>query len=307
MAEPMPSVELVKHLQDQGDVLIMPIHDGLFEIASVPTGRKLESLLKFEDERLDAPRRFKGTATVNDLGSFVALTNRGKADNSVLFAIKNPERTACSLTAVLNYNEGQDGPEPGEPRFGDHRIVYAFPLSDEWKAWHKSNGAKMSQADFAEFIEDRVADLIEPPDMAVDGPDVDSTIELARKLGGKFGSPSRLVELSRGMKVNADVRVAGAVNLSSGEGQIQFEETHKDGQGAPLTVPQLFLVAIPVFDAGPLYRIAVRLRYRLSQGSVVWFYELYRPEKSFDHAFAEACEYAEEKTELRLFQGKPEA
>lgn len=302
---PLPTLDVIKHLQEQAEIHVIDV-DGL-PLASVSNGRKLESILKFEDERLSAPRRKKGTAEIDDLGSFIDLVNRGKDEDSVLFALKARDRSACSLTAVLNYNRAAIPLNGGAPRFGDHRVRYAFPVSDEWIAWTKQNDDAMDQAEFAEFIENRVADLVDPPSYDDGDLEVDSTIEIARKLGGSFASVSRMIELSRGMAVNADTKVASAVNLGSGEGRIMFEEQHRDGAGAPLQVPSLFLIAIPAFDRGELYRIAVRLRYRLRQGTVSWFYQLYRPEKSFDHAFVEACQTASGSTGLSLFHGKPEA
>ena len=68
-----------------------------------------------------------------------------------------------------------------------------------------------------------------------------------------------------------------------------------------------FLLAIPVFRGGDLYQIAVRLRYRVQGGAVSWSFELHGADRSFDHAFREACEDARARTELPLFYGQPEA
>jgi len=71
-------------------------------------------------------------------------------------------------------------------------------------------------------------------------------------------------------------------------------------------MPGMFVLAIPVFKLGALYRIAARLRYRkMSSGLHFWF-DLWRPDRSFDHAFREACVRAQVETNLPLFFGKPE-
>ncbi|TIP21885.1 MAG: DUF2303 family protein, partial [Mesorhizobium sp.] len=61
-----------------------------------------------------------------------------------------------SFTAVIDYHEDVSG---GLAAFGKHRIQYAFPLSEEWKKWIEMNGEPMKQAEFAYFLEDRVAEL----------------------------------------------------------------------------------------------------------------------------------------------------
>jgi hypothetical protein len=125
-------------------------------------------------------------------------------------------------------------------------------------------------------------------------------------LGGTIAGPSRLLDLSRGLKVNEDTKVATAVNLSTGEGQIQFEASHKDEAGAPLRVPNIFLLGVPVFEGGPCYRLPVRLRYRVSQGTVRWIVQRYRPELTSTDAFTEACQVVRDKTGLPVLLGTPE-
>lgn len=277
------------------------IDHGGIPIASVPEGRSLKSIKPLLDEYLTKPERKKGTAIALNAASFIDLANREKLPASAIFADNRVGH--LKLVGVLNYQE----PAAGDAAFGDHRVVYHFPLSREWNAWHKGNGIRMGQAEFAEFLEDHILDVIEPPDVSRDTGDVDAMIELQRKLGGTFAGSARLLELSRGMAVNVDSTVKNVVNLSSGEQQVQFEETHKDGAGAPLKVPSLFLIGIPVFEDGALYRLAVRLRYRKDLAALKWFYEIYRADKALDDAFDEVCQDAAAKTSLPLYIGTPEA
>lgn len=273
------------------------------QVALVPADKSIQSVKKFVDEYAATPDRKKGVARLGDLNSFIEHANRFKDAGSALFARR--DKAEPSLTVVLNYHEAGGG----AARFGDHRGVYAFPLSDEWKAWTKVDNEKMGQADFAAFLEDRIVDVLPPPEMdaAKEGVHGDAILELAKLVGGSFAGPEKLIALGRGMAVNAEARVKGAVNLSSGETTIQYEEVHADGAGEPLKVPSLFLIGIPVFANGVAYRIGIRLRYRVAGGRVAWFYSLYRPERSFDDAFLEACATAAAATGLPLFYGAPEA
>jgi hypothetical protein len=251
------------------------------------------------DGYLDAPRFRRGSARVTTIDSLIGHVQRFKDAGSALFAVDN--RNSPSITAVLDYH-----PEGAEsaPRFGTHRTEFAFPLSDEWKAWAEQNGKPMAMADFAAFLEDRIIDVIELV------PNEDEVSEGLGKFinicGGHIASPTRLVELSRGLKVYEAANVREAVNLSSGEAKIAFEVEHKDEFGGKLDVPNLFLIAIPVFRAGMLYRLAARLRYRKTPAGLVFFYELWRADRAFDDAFNEACERVRVETELPLFFGAPE-
>lgn len=251
------------------------------------------------DDYLEAPRRRTGTAALTKIDSLIAHVNRFKDADSALFAID--DRTKPSIEAVLDYHPAG---ATSDPRFGKHRSRFDFPLSDEWQAWAKFDKEVFQMREFAEFLEDRIPDVL---DMI---PDEDSLPEdLARFVnlcGGSIASPNKLVELSRGLHVNENAAVTEAVNLGSGEGVISFRSEHTDAGGNRLNVPGLFLIGIPVFRHGPFYRLAARLRYRKTPGGIVFFYELWRADRAFDHAFGDACERVRVETELPLLFGKPE-
>lgn len=287
-------------------------------VAVLPAGIRLESIKAHLDAFRTAPERMKGTAKLGDLASLIGLTNRFKDEHSAIFArpgklVGDESGPACApvIEAVFNYNEPTvvrvDNPEiahdasNGKPRFGDHRAIYAFPFSEEWKAWNLQDGKPMVQELFAAFLEDHVADVASPS-----GSPTELSAFFFEKLGVEFATPARLVELSRGLTVHVGQKVRNAKNLASGEAQLQFIEEHQDATGGELKVPGAFLLAIPVFQFDAPYHVAVRLRYRVNGGNIVWLFELHRADRIFDHAFREACSKAKRDTELPLFIGSPE-
>lgn len=239
------------------------------------------------------PKRKQGTAEAQTFDSFCELINRHKSEHSVIFA--DADWRKPSFTAVLDYHHlGVDG----QPDYGKHRVHYAFPLSEEWQAWNKMNGQKMTQEDFAYFLEDRVAELSAPTD--------EERIWLERDFATTVATPSQLVELSRGLQVNVASKVKAAHTLANGEGQIVWEESHQDANGQPLKVPGIFILSVPPFFMGDKMRIPVRLRYRAAGGSVVWFYQIYRPDQFITEHVRHALFDAREKTGLPAYEGKPE-
>lgn len=269
------------------------------EVMVIPEGKRVEGIKPYLDQYLTAPERRTGTANVTQLNSFIAHVNRFKDADSVIFAnddIKNP-----SLTAIIDYHKQTYA---GEPRFGEHRTHYKFPLSKEWQAWFKMDGEPMEQSEFAAFIEDRIGDVM-PPLEGKEHPDK-KIAELVKVLGGNFAGASTLVALSRTLKVNESAKVKASTNLSTGEGSIVYETEHRDDQGAPLKVPNMFMIAVPLFVGGSCYSIAVRLRYRVRLGAITWFYNLYRVENVFEDAFNGACKQVEKETELPVFLGSDE-
>lgn len=279
-------------------VLDVPEPDyGAGVVAVVPRGKHLQSLKPFIDEFRERPERRSGVARLQDADSFVAFVNRFKDGHSAIFA--DASRTSPSLTAVLDYNQsGVDG----MPRFGKHRAVYQCPLSDEWMAWTRHDGKPLAQGDFASFLEDHITDVMDPAGVEGD----ENLTALTDLLGGRWASASTLIGLSRGLQINIETAVKQAVTLSTGEITVNYAETHSDGAGAPIRVPNLFLLAIPVFRGGAFYRVPVRLRYRLSGGKLSWSFHLYRADRVFDDAFSEVVTKAATGTALTVFMGAPE-
>lgn len=256
-----------------------------------PEARSLRRLL--EEYRL-FPDRKRGQAVAQTLASFVELANRHKTADSAIFADMDWQKPA--LTAVIDYHQATSG---GRANNGKHRIHYAFPLSDEWKKWTEMNGTPMSQKDFAWFLEDRVAELASP--------DAHEQVTLEAQFATAIATPAQLVELSRGLAVHVDQRVKASVTLSSGEGQIAFEETHNDAAtGKPLKVPGLFILNIAPFFMGDTTRIPVRLRYRPLDGKIMWFFQIYRPDQYITQHVRDVLAEARDRTKLPVFEGTPE-
>lgn len=251
------------------------------------------------DDYLDHPERRTGTAVMTRLESFVEHANRFKNENSVVFA--NDDRTKPGLIAVLDYH---DAGADGTPRFGKHRTTFNFPVSDEWTLWNECNGTKMSMVEFAEFLEERINDI----DTVENHDDLNEDIQ--RFIGAtgldKIASPSRLVELSRNLQIHENSTIKQVQNLGTGEGVLRFESEHTDAAGAPVDIPGLFIICIPVFAHDGYYRIAARLRYRKTGEGIVFWYDLWRTDLVFDHAFNQACERVKTETVLPLLIGAPE-
>lgn len=258
------------------------------------------------DDYLDGPRRRRGTAVLTSLASFIDHANRFKDEESAIFACDN--RTNPSLTAVLDYHPKNvataDGIGAPPARFGDHRSQFAFPVSDEWTAWRAANSKKMSVSEFADFLENRIADLCEPGEFPLS----EAQTAYIDRIGGRdrIATITDLVTLSKGLRVNEHGTFSNATTLSSGEGEVVARVEHTDTNGVPLRIPQSFQLAIPVFRNDDLYVVVARLFYRVNGGGMTIWYECWNIEKTFDHAFTTAAERAAEETGLPLFLGAPE-
>jgi uncharacterized protein YfdQ (DUF2303 family) len=241
----------------------------------------------FERYRI-RPERKVGAAQVDTLRSFVALVDRHKTTASVIFA--KTELPQPSFTAVIDYHDLD-----GDPDNLKHRVHYAFPLSEEFKTWSNNNANAMTQAEFAEFIEENIANIAHPLP--------EESAEYGELFRAPLASPVDMMTLSRGLEVTVNSSAKGAHRLQSGEMQIAYTEEHQTN----LVVPGLFMVSIPVFFAGERVRLPARLRYRVSNGRVSWFYQLYRHEEIVRERVIADLQIAQAETGLPVYEGRPEA
>lgn len=235
----------------------------------VPKGYRLHDL----EHMLPQPSRKRGTTQLTDAQSFIHVVNAQKDGDTSLYSTLNPP----SFTAVFN-----DTAE--YPGWGDHRATYVPPLSTEWNTWLGASGRQMAQADFAQFIETNLPDIAEPA-----GADV---LQVARTLEAK-------------KKVN----FASSVRLSDGSVQFLYEEdVQGSAQKGALKVPEAFVLAIPVFENGELWRVTANLRYRIGEGGklAIW-YELLRPHKVLEGAVSTLRTQISTETQLTMLAGSTHA
>lgn len=249
------------------------------------------------------PRFRRGVATLTSLDSFIAHVSRFGDADSVVFACD--DRDAPKLTAVLDYHRADFDGVHGEYRHGKHRTAFAFPLSDEWKAWKATNGKSMSMEEFARFLEDRVLDVA----------DVNATVpESAKRFvemnGGvrNIADWALLTKLAKGLTIYENAIVTNATNLASGTLQLTITESQNtEVEGIKIDVPTMFFIDIPLFREGVIYRVPVRLRHRKGRGSITFSYELWGHERAFKDAFGEAVARVDEETPAIVLYGSPEA
>lgn len=232
-----------------------------------PEGYRVADL----ENMLPQPTRKRGNAVLDDASSFVAYVNSEKSEGTRLYGKLNPP----SFTAVLNDNVGH------MIGWGDHKASYACPLSIEWQTWNSQSGKQMTQEGFAQFIENNLPDIAQPP--AAD-----------------------MLEISRSLEAKKKVNFASGIRLSNGQNELVYEE-QVSGTAAKgkLNVPEEFTIGIPVLEGGERYAVTARLRYRIQDGGKLsmWF-ELVRPHKIVEDAASAVWKAIEEGTGHTIFNGR---
>lgn len=215
---------------------------------TLPEESRVEGLEHF----LPRPTRRCGIVNVQDQAGFLALFKRYRNEQeTVIYA----DREEAIFKAVFNDHSNDS------TGWRDHVCRYACPKSNEWQVWMGNDGVKMSQEQFAHFIEQNLVDIVEPVS-------------------------AEMLEISRSLIAKKSASFSSAIRLSDGSHQFSYDEDIKGStKSGNLAVPETFKIGIPVFLNGTGYAIEARLRYRIKEQSLEMWYELIRPHDVFEDAF----------------------
>jgi uncharacterized protein YfdQ (DUF2303 family) len=156
--------------------------------------------------------------------------------------------------------------------------------SEEWKTWTGHNGQprKMTQMEFAEFIEDNTPDIVNP--RAAD-----------------------MLEMARTLQAKADVDFSSAIRTNNGQVQLKYTENVKGTYGAGnVEIPEEFTISIPVYVGSPRVTIRARLRYRLNSGKIAIWYDLLRADAVERDAFMATLEEIRTGIGVTVINGSPQ-
>lgn len=211
---------------------------------------------------LPAPVSIRAEVDLADADSFLTYVNRFATHDSAIFADKHNKR----FTAVLDYH----GPEA--PRWGRHRAVFTLRETRQFALWRAVSGTPMTQAAFAQHLEDNIPDIAAP-----DG--------------------AMLVEIARTLQAKKEITFeSNIMRTIDGSFKFFYQEAV---QGSParsgLVIPDVFSLVLTPFEGMEPVRIDARFRFRVGEGGKLslWF-ELVRLEDVLEAAFIKTQEDIQE-------------
>lgn len=232
-------------------------------IYAIPKDMELHTLNELVNAQLPRPYKLEQTVELLTEESFVEYFNRYATASSTIFV----NDTDNTLIAVLDYHDS-----PTEPAWKHHRATYKLPKTKEWDSWNKNNNVRMTQEEFALFIEENLREIIEP-----NGAD--------------------MLQIAATLKAKNNIDFKSSTRLDNGEIQFAYIESIQGQAGinGQMTIPEVFSLAIAPFLRGAPYQIEARLRYRINPSGLQLWYTLIRPHTFADHAFTEIVDRIKEK------------
>lgn len=261
------NAEALREAVKLGQKVGQPITSEPIHYAIIPNDCKTESLERFQFT--EAPARKQAAVTLYDADSFVRYWLLFHNEQSRIFA----SPSTLTFVGIIDYHHAGDGPA----RFRQHHATFTAVLSDQWKAWTAQNGKKMSQVEFAAFIEDNTPDIV---------------------------NAALMKDVATDLQAREEADFASATRLDNGQTEFLYQQTIKGtvGKGKSV-VPETFKLNIPVFLNEPAREITARLRWRLAAGKLTFWYDLFRASEIIDGGFRALVTKIETGTSAEILMG----
>lgn len=253
---------------------------GNLKRVALPPGWKLEE--KDDDQKLLAsPRRKIAKVRLHDADSFIEYIKRhGSLTDSTIWCVADYKAGKVAFLGILN----DHGEDEAKAAWRDHRANFTPEFSEEWVRWIGMHKKPFTQAEFASFIEDNLKDIA-----ATDN------------------SPTgaQMLEMALTFEANQDMRFKSAIRLQNGGVQMSFVQDDDAQTLQKMSVFDRFSLGFPVFWNGDAYRVDARLRYRVRDSKLTFWFELIRQDKVLEAATQTLIAQIHEKTGNPFFFGEP--
>ena len=114
-----------------------------------------------------------------------------------------------------------------------------------------------------------------------------------------------MLEMALAFEANQDMKFKSAIRLQNGGVQMAFTQDDDAGTLAKMSAFDRFTVGFPVFWNGDAYRIDARLRYRVREGKLTFWFELIRQDLILEAATQTLITVIRDKTGNPFFFGEP--
>jgi uncharacterized protein YfdQ (DUF2303 family) len=205
-------------------------------------------------ELLKHPLDRKGDAVFYTARSFGDYVNRFKNPTTLIFA----DKVGRKFTALLDHHEA--GGE-GAARLGHFTAQLPLRHTPSWTIWTGSNKKAMSQADFAQFLEDNLPDIAEP-------------------------AGATIVEIARTLEAKKNVQFQSSMRAEDGSHHFEYQEEVKGtARRGEIDIPDQFTLGLRPFEGSEQYAVKARFRFRIREGALALWYDLIRIDDILDGAF----------------------
>lgn len=291
-------IKLNSEGDDKDSLNLEPSKHGA--IVALPKGMQIVDLAPYLEKLLERPKRIEASAQMYSADSMIDYLKRFAVDGTSLFL----DPTGRVMRGIIDFHNDQD-----TPAFGKHNVTYTFPISEQFHAWTEGTKIPFDNAGMASFLQDRQYDIVNPPadwmqlgaddiarmqsmlNLVTDPGDVDdsagesidpagddtyiprSALYKLRKI--RFANAARLVQIARTVEISINSEVKSAYDPQTGAKTLHFSENSgvkASSDGRKVSLPEMFLINVPLFVGAAPQTMPIRLIYRVVSGNVKWMF-----------------------------------
>lgn len=150
--------------------------------------------------------------------------------------------------------------------------------------WIFNDERGMSQEAFALFLDKHMGDIVIPDTHRFDVP-----------------SQMELYNFVTTLEDSKNERFARKVNVQNGDVCVSLEKQSDDGTVQRLKMFDRFAIQLQFFEGFPVLELYVKLRFRINDGSVTFYYDIEGLEEAFIYMRDWAIAQIKEKTHIRVY------
>lgn len=228
---------------------------ALVPAISVPERTTVHSL----EHLLPKPLRQRGTTrflTLKDLHRFMAdqigPKNSARRQESGLEPIVFANKDTLTFTAILNAPNGVTN------AWMDYRATVQLKKTRQLTIWQEKNKKRMTQEEFALFLEEYLQDIVAP-------------------------NSADVLHFAETLEATKTEVFKSSIKTSTGETKLAYSSERQGEQSTELI--ENFELGIPLFDGGDPYKITVRLFHRVNEQKLTFWFELRHIDYILDQAW----------------------
>lgn len=236
---------------------------GSLPFVVAPEGGRVQTF----DQTLERPLRLKQITGLNTAKDFIAYVSRFADLNSMVFV----DVLGGKIQAVLDFHEAK----PVETynsnalqRHCEHIANFRVNHTPEFLKIKENSGKKMTQMDFALFLEDVMPYVNQP-------------------------AAAELYEIVNTLQAKTDIDFKSGTRTDNGQVSLTYNENIQAsaGRSGNLNIPEQIVFGIQVHRGGEHYALPARFRYRIKEGNIIFWYDLDQLEKAIEKSMEDTVTY----------------
>ena len=228
-----PALVVERLVRQTQPLLTIDNNSDIPPLAVVPPGCVIESLEHF----LPRPLRIKAAPAFEDIRGFCVYINEFKGAATRMWVKAVPG--GAIFLAIIDHHTKEEEGDKLVAGWCNHSARFNLKYSPEWNLWKGMSGKWVGQLEMAEFIQDNIRDVANPPG-------------------------AEMLELTQTLRVTTNVEFDAQHLLKNGQVKLNYAENvvAKAGVGE-MVMPETFDLGIPVFEHQSRFKITCKLRFRV--------------------------------------------